>query len=84
MSVAFETNLLRAAILHVRDYTSLTVLGEDISMMALTVSGFASILLCETINPRNFPEETPKAHLDGLSFMLYYLSVLNISLRSSR
>ena len=34
--------------------------------MALTFSGFASIPLCETINPRNFPEETSKAHLDGV------------------
>ena len=84
MSVAFETNLLRAAILPVRDYTSLTVLGEDISRMALTFLGFASMPLCETINLRNFPEETPKAHLDGFSFMLYRLRVSNVSLRSSR
>ena len=84
MSVALETNLLRAATLPVRDYTSLVVLGEHISRMALTFLGFASIPFCETINPRNFPEETPKAHLDGFNFMWYCLRVLNVSLRSSR
>ena len=69
MSVALETNLLRAATLPVRDFTSLIVLGELISRIALTFSGFASIPLYETINPRNFPEETPKAHLEGFNFM---------------
>ena len=77
-------NLFRAATLPVRDCTSLVVLGEDILRIALTFSGFASIPLYETINPRNFPEETLKAHFDGFNFMLYYLSVLNVSLRSSR
>ena len=76
-------NLLRAATLPVRDCTSFTIFGEDISRIALTFSGFASIPLCDTMNLRNFPEETPKAHLDGFNFMLYYISVLNISLRSS-
>ena len=70
------------ATLPVRDCTSLTVFGEDISRITLTFSGFASISFCDTMNPRNFPEEIPKAHLDGFNFMLYYLSVLNVSLRS--
>ena len=82
--MALETNLLRAATLPVRDYTSLIVFGEDISRIALTFTGFTSIPLCDTINPRNFPEETLKVHLDEFSFMLYYLSVLNVSLRSSK
>ena len=82
--VALETNLLRAATLPVSDCTSLIVFGEDISRIALTFSGFASIPLHDTINPRNFPEETLKAHLDGFNFMLYCLSVLIVSLRSSR
>ena len=76
--------LLRAATFPMRDYTSLIVLGEEILRMALTFLGFASIPLYETINPRNFPEETLKAHFDGFNFMLYYLSVLNVSLRSSK
>ena len=64
-------NLLRAATLPVRYYTSLVILGEDISRIALTFLGFASIPLYETMNPRNFPEETLKAYLDGFNFMLY-------------
>ena len=84
LSVAFETNLFRAATFLVRDCTSLTIFGEDISRIALTFSGFASIPLCDTMNPRNFPEETPNAHLDRFNFMLYYMSVLNVSLRLSK
>ena len=64
MSVTLETNLLRAATLSVRDYTSLIVFREDILGMALTFSGFAFIPLCDTMKPRNFPKETPNAHLE--------------------
>ena len=84
LSVVLETKLLRAATLLVRDCTSFIVFGEDISIMALTFSGFASIPLCDIMKLRNFPKESPKAHLAGFSFMLYCLSVLNVSLRSSR
>ena len=59
-------------------------LREDISRIAFTFFGFSSILLCDTMKPRNFPEETPKAHLARFSFILYYLSVSNIFLRSSK
>ena len=79
MSIGLETNLLRAATLPVRDYTSLIVFEEDISRMAFTFSGFASIPLRDTMKLRNFPEETLKAHLAGFSFILYCLNVLNIS-----
>ena len=82
MFIAFETNLLKAATLLVRDCTSLIVFREDISRIALTFLGFASIPLYVTMKLRNFPEETPKAHLDKFNFMLYGLNVLNISLRS--
>ena len=68
----------------VRDCSSFTVFREDISRIALTFLGFASIPLWDTMNPRNFPKETPKAHMDGFNFMLYYLSVLKVSLRLSR
>ena len=77
-------NLLRAATLLVKDYTSLIVFGEDISRMAFTFSRFASIPLYDTIKPRNFLEETPKVHLPRFSFILYCLSVLNVSLRLSK
>ena len=84
LSVALETNLLRAVAFPVRDCTSLIVFEEDISRMALTFSGFASIPLCDTMKQRNFLEETPKVHLARFNFMLYCMSVLNVSLRSSR
>ena len=44
----------------------------------------ALIPLCETMNPRDFPDETPKVHLLGFNFMLYCLSVSKVSYRSSR
>ena len=77
-------NLLRAATLPIRDCISLIFFGEDILRMAFTFSGFASILLYDTMKLRNFLEETLKAHLVGISFILYCLSVLNVSLRSSK
>ena len=49
------------------------------SNMAWILSGFASIPLCETMNPINFPDETPNAHLLGFSFILYRLSVSKVS-----
>ena len=84
LSVALETNLLRAATRPVRDCTSLIFCGGFISRIALIFSGLASIPLCETMNPRNFPEATPKAHLLGFNFILYRLSVLKVSCKSSK
>ena len=49
------------------------------SSIAWILSRFALIPLCETIKPRNFPDDTPKAHLLGFNFMLYYLSISNVS-----
>jgi len=74
-----QTNLLRAAILPLRRCTSFTFVGGDISIIALTLSGFASILLCDIIKPRNFPYGTTNIHLDGFSFMLYFQRVLKVS-----
>ena len=34
------------------------------------LSGFASIPRLLTMKPKNFPAETPKAHLVGFNFML--------------
>ena len=52
--------------------------------IAWILSGFVSIPLCETIKPRNFPDDTPKVHLLGFNLILYCLSVSNVSCRSSR
>ena len=84
LSVALETNLLRVATHPIRDWTSLILCGGFISRIALIFFGFASIPLCETMNPRNFPDATPKVHLLGFNFILYRLSVSKVSCRSSR
>ena len=69
--MALETNLLRAATRPVSDWTSLIFYGGFISNIAWILLELASIPLCETIKPRNFPDDTPKAHLLGFNFMLY-------------
>ena len=84
LSMARETKQLRATTLPVRLYTSFTVFGGAISNMAFILSGLASIPLWDTMNPKNFPDETPKAHLPGLSFMQYWRSVLKVSFKSSK
>ena len=62
LSVNFEMNMLSAAILPVRLYTSLCFLGEGMPISAFILSGLASMPRTLTINPRNFPEDTPKEH----------------------
>ena len=84
LSVVFETNLLRAATRPARLCTSLTFFGSSMLSIAWILSGFASIPLCETVKPRNFPDETLKAHLLGFSFMLYHLSMSKGFWRSSK
>ena len=84
LSIAFETNLLNAATCLVRLCISLAVFNDSIFCIAWILLGLASIPLCETMNLRNFPNKISKAHLLGFSFMLYHLSVLEVSWRSSR
>jgi hypothetical protein len=83
LSVDREMNWFRAAILPVSCYNCLMVRGGCISRTTFTFLGLASIPFCETMNPKNFPKETPKAHLDGFSFNLWSFSVLKVSLRSA-
>ena len=56
--MALEMNLLRAVILLINFCTSFIIFGEVISNMPCTFSGLASISRCDTMNPRNFPNET--------------------------
>ena len=72
-------NLLRAATRPVRDWTSLIFLGGSIFSIAWILSGFALIPLCEIMNLRNLPNETPKAHLLEFNLILYHLSVSKVS-----
>ena len=55
--------------------------GGGMSSTAFILSGFASIPQLLTIKPKNFPTETPKAHLAGFNFMLYSLRIWNASNR---
>ena len=53
--------------------------GGDMSRTTFILSGFASIPRLLTMKPKNFPADTPKAHLAGFSFMLYSLRIWNAS-----
>ena len=55
--------------------------GGGMSSTAFILSGFASIPRLLTIKPKNFPAETPKAHLAGFNFMLYFFRIWNASAR---
>ena len=46
---------------------------DGMSSTAFILSGFALIPQLLTMKPRNFPADTPKAHLAGFSFMWYSL-----------
>ena len=54
----------------VRRCTSFIPEGDGMSSTAFILSGLASIPRWFTMKPRNFPVDTPKAHLAGFSFML--------------
>ena len=53
--------------------------GGGMSSTTFILSGFASIPRLLTMKPKNFPAETPKAHLDEFNFMLYSLRIWNAS-----
>lgn len=59
---------LKAAKLLVNLWTSLIVLGDLISMMVWTFSGFAPSPCCDTRYPKNFLLFTLKLHLSGFNF----------------
>ena len=51
--------------------------GDGMSSTTFILFGFTSIPRLLTMKPRNFPVDTPKAHLAGFSFMLYSLRIWN-------
>ena len=53
--------------------------GGGMSSTTFILSGFASIPRLLTMKPKNFPADTPKAHLAGFNFMLYSLRIWNAS-----
>ena len=56
-------------------------LGAGDCRMALSCAGLASIPIWVTINLRNRPALTSKAHFEGFSFMPYFLRRLNVCWR---
>jgi hypothetical protein len=52
-------------------YTSFSVAGEGIDVIAKTFSGLARSSSLVITTPRNFPSSTPNEHFPGLSLMLY-------------
>ena len=69
LSITLETNLLRAATLLFKFYTSLMFFGGVISNMAWILSGLASTPHYDTMKPRNVLNDIPNTYLLGLSFM---------------
>jgi len=55
----------------IRRWTSLTLVGLRISMMALHFLGLASMPRSVSMNLRNLPRSTPNTHLSGLRRRLY-------------
>ena len=49
------------------------------SSTTFILSGFALIPRWLTMKHRNFSADTPKAHLAGFSFMLYFFRIWNTS-----
>ena len=70
-SVQREIKLPRAASRPISCWICFLELGADDYRMAFSCRGFASIPLCVTIKPRNFPALTPNAHFNGFNFMPY-------------
>ena len=76
-SASFGRNLDIAIRLPIRGWTSLTLMGLCISMIALHFSGLASMLRCGSMKPRNLSLSTPKTHFLGLSLRLCYCRAEN-------
>lgn len=71
LSVDRDMNRLKAMTFSMSPYISCFMLGGFSCMIVCIFSGSASMSLFEIRNPRNFPEDTLKAHLVGLSFIQY-------------
>ena len=72
LSVDLDINRFNTTIIPVSFCTSFGFRGGYKLLMALIWSGFTSIPLWVTIYPRNFPDPTPKEHLDA--FKAIYVS----------
>ena len=82
--MALETNLFNAAIHLVSLCNFLDYPGRSHVKYAFDLLWICLNSLLRHHEIENFPDETPKTHFIGLSFILYLLKVSNVSWRSSR
>ena len=80
----FEMNLLMKLILPSRDCNSILVVGGTASSIAFTLFYPTLIPLSWTMNPKNCPADTPKAHLLGFIFNQCFLVHSRVSRKSAR
>ena len=77
-----EINLPIKFILPISDCSSFLLVGGWIFLIDSMLFGPTSIPLSCTINPKNCPAETPKAHLCGFIFKPYLLALCSTSHKS--
>jgi hypothetical protein len=81
-SADLEMNLFKAATRTFNFWMSFLVLGSSISLIALILSGLASILLAEMNHPKIFPFVTPNTHFSGFNFKPALLMLMKVSAKS--
>nr|GFB01796.1 hypothetical protein [Tanacetum cinerariifolium] len=74
-----EMNLFRLANFPLRLWTSLIVRGNENCSTASVLSGHGFIPSGVTMYPKNIPSTAPNVHFLGLSFMLIFRNVRNVS-----
>ena len=82
LSAYREMNRFNAAFIPISFWTSLGFHSGCKSLITLIWSRLTSIPKCVTMYPKNFPNPTPKEHLEALRRSLCLLNILKISLRS--
>ena len=82
LSADLDMNRFKGAIIPVSFCTSLGFRGGCKLLIALIWSRFNSIPLWVTIYPKNFPEPTPKEHLDAFRRSLRSLRISKMLVRS--
>ena len=80
---SLDMKRLRAAMQPVSFYTSLTLRGGPISIMAQICLALASIPRWLTKNPSSCPEGTPNTHLLGFNFHLHLFRFSKVCFKSS-
>ena len=82
-STDLDTNCLSVVMHLVSFWMSCIQQGEGTSLMTRIFSRLVSIPLWSVIYPRNLIDYTSNKHFLGLSFMLYFFSVMRVSSRSA-